>query len=326
MAIAKQPTTTSQVLKSVRLPSTLDWMFRQGTLKSPNAKRLAMIGIDHWNGRQPVPAVRPPAKSKGVVLYDRASVASWSFGGAAAAGGVAAANVATVVPVLPVVGGSALLALASMTAVWNYSADARKYRAQVRAAKEDHARRNRTNASTVELVPLKVAATTDEGKLVLATVLAAADIADSPAWTSDLLDLHHGRIDLELHVAEIAYSGGEIKRLRDAMAPPPNPHVVADPDVRRIVKQNEEHLADRLESLAVRVRALLDYHDGIRTLEPLVVKRSWIENQPDAAFTVSAADELAASDLSRATDDINSGTRAAVEYLVEQAKRSRLLR
>ncbi|MFF2086356.1 hypothetical protein ACFVVM_21470 [Nocardia sp. NPDC058176] len=321
-----RPPTTRIVLETVRLPNTFDWLFRQGLLKSPNAKRLAMIGIDHWNGREPTPSIQAPDKPKAAVTHDRAAVASWTFGGAAAGSGAAAMNMAAVLPLVPVAAGSAVLATAALAALWGSRTATREYRARLVAAQEDHDRRHRTDATVAELIPLKAAATREEGRLALAAVLVAADIADSPAWTSELLDDHHGRIDLDLHIAQIAYSGGEISRLRDAMALPTRIDLTADTDIAPIVEKNEEHLAERLETLALRVRALLDYRGGIRTLEPLIAKRAWIENQPADITGAGPTDELAASDLDRATDDINSGTRAAVEYLVEQAKRTRLIR
>ncbi|MDO3647459.1 hypothetical protein [Nocardia mangyaensis] len=320
-----RPPTTRIVLETVRLPNTFDWLFRQGLLKSPNAKRLAMICIDHWNGREPTPSIQAPEKPKAAVTHDRAAVASWTFGGVAAGSGAAAMNMAAV-PFVPVAAGSAMLAAAALAALWSSRATAREYRARVVAAREDHDRRNRTDATVADLFPLKAAATHDEGRLAMAAVLVATDIADSPAWTSALLDDHHGRIDLDLHIAQIAYSGGEISRLRDAMALPTRIDLTADTDIAPIVEKNEEHLTERLETLALRVRSLLDYRGGIQTLEPLIAKRAWIENQPKDVSGAGPADELATSDLDRATDDINSGTRAAVEYLVEQAKRTRFVR
>lgn len=321
-----RPPTTRIVLDTVRLPNTFDWLFRQGLLKSPNAKRLAMIGLDHWNGREPTPTLAPPRKPKAAVTHERAAVASWTFGGAAAGSGAIAMNMATAVPFVPVAAGSAVLAAGALAALWGSRTAAREYRARVVAAREDHQRRHRTDATVADLIPFKTATTRDEGRLTLAAVLVAADIADSPAWTSELLDDHHGRIDLDLHIAQIAYSGGEISRLRDAMALPTRIDLTTDTDIAPIVEKNEELLAERLETLALRVRALLDYRGGIRTLEPLIAKRAWIENQPTDLAGAGPSDELATSDLDRATDDINSGTRAAVEYLVEQAKRARFVR
>ncbi|APE32634.1 hypothetical protein BOX37_00015 [Nocardia mangyaensis] len=149
MGSGRPPTT-----RIVRLPKAFDWLFRRGLLKSPNGKRLAMICIDHWNGREPTASIQAPEKPRAAVTHDRAAVASWTFGGVAAGSGAAAMN--------------------------------------------------------------------------MAAVLVATDIADSPAWTSELLDDYHGRIDLDLHIAQIAYSGGEISRLRIAMALPTRIDLTAD--------------------------------------------------------------------------------------------------
>lgn len=164
-----------------------------------------------------------------------------------------------------------------------------------------------------------------EGKLAYATSVIAADIDRSSAWADTMFVAYHDRIDLCRQVTDVVRSARMLLDSKERLVQPSGT-LADDVDVMAIFDRRVRRHEERLAAIALRVQAFLRYREHVRSCEPILEKRAWIAAHSvpvddDVEYVLEAKDQLAGDELSRATEEVESRTRAALDYLMEDARR-----
>jgi hypothetical protein len=106
-----------------------------------------------------------------------------------------------------------------------------------------------------------------EPHLVAVATLLGRDIRSSPAWNSDLLDIHRVRIDLERTLDDIYLRAHRIWRARANLVPPPR----KDPSdvVARRNAEITDAAGDAWNTLVALVRQLQDYRKSLTPVDEI---------------------------------------------------------
>ena len=106
-----------------------------------------------------------------------------------------------------------------------------------------------------------------EPHLVAVATLLGRDIRSSPAWNSELLDIHRVRIDLEQTLDDIYSRAHRIWRARANLVPPPSKDP-ADVVARRNAEMSDA-AADAWNTLVALVRQLQDYRKSLTPVDTI---------------------------------------------------------
>ena len=106
-----------------------------------------------------------------------------------------------------------------------------------------------------------------EPHLVAVATLLGRDIRSSPAWNSELLDIHRVRIDLEQTLDDIYLRAHRIWRARANLVPPPSKDP-ADVVARRNAEISDA-AADAWNTLVALVRQLQDYRKSLTPVDTI---------------------------------------------------------
>ena len=106
-----------------------------------------------------------------------------------------------------------------------------------------------------------------EPHLVAVATLLGRDIRSSPAWNSELLDIHRVRIDLERTLDDIYLRAHRIWRARANLVPPPSKDP-ADVVARRNTEITDA-AADAWNTLVALVRQLQDYRKSLTPVDAI---------------------------------------------------------
>ena len=106
-----------------------------------------------------------------------------------------------------------------------------------------------------------------EPHLVAVATLLGRDIRSSPAWNSELLDIHRVRIDLERTLDDIYLRAHRIWRARANLVPPPSKDP-ADVVARRNAEITDA-AADAWNTLVALVRQLQDYRKSLTPVDAI---------------------------------------------------------
>ena len=318
------------LLEQVAMPGWVEMRRSRITLRTEAAKRLAACALDHWN-QKPAPAnpqaiVKPRSVAvheRAVRLYDRrrawTSLAVIASVAAVVAGmGFAAVVAVWVCWLIVIVGVRALRERTRATAV-GYR---RRVEAAEQAAREVVRRRQAPQLSSADMSELVAMLATTEGRLAYAAAVLAGETESSPVWRDPVFDDFHARVDLYRQVAEIAGNARGIDRDRKKLGPLPGGALAGDEAVTELYARRAHELDERTRALTQRVYGLLIYRDHVRGFEPLIEKRKWLEQHRDDHLGVTPGlDDPGSAELRRATDEIDSRTREAMAFLLEDAER-----
>ncbi|SDC57089.1 hypothetical protein [Rhodococcus tukisamuensis] len=321
-------TEPSALLKRVAMPGWVEMRLTKINLRTDAAKKFAACTLDHWKGTPEKSQPQTVVKPRAVAVHDSAS----QLLGSCTAWTIAAVTVSlgailfdfeiedflvlmVWVAWLIVFVGSWLLREVT-------KASALEYRRQVKAAKQAAMRRDAPQLSDAEMDSLAKILSTTEGKLAYAAAVLAAETESSPVWGDPVFDDFHARVDLHRHVGEIADSARALDRARKKLGSRPGGALAKDEAVTELYERRVREFDERLAGLTQRVHGLLVYRDHVHGFEPLIEKRKWLEkHRYDQVDSGSVFDELGSAELRSATDEIDSRTREAMNFLLEDAER-----
>lgn len=317
------------LLKQVAMPGWVEMRLTKINLRTDAAKRYAVCTLDHWTETPEKSEPQTVVKPRAVAVHETASTllgscAAWTIG-------------AVVVSIAAVLFGFAVdgFLVAAVWVCWlivfagawlvreTTKAAVLEYRRKVDAASRAASRKSAPQFSGDEMRQLAGILATTEGKLAYAAGVLAAETESSPVWGDTVFDSFHARVDLRRHVGEIAHSARALDRDRQTLGPRPGGALAGDATVIDVYDRRLHDLDDRLSALTQRVHGLLVYRDHVHGFEPLIEKCTWLEkhgyDQLDAAGSV--LDELGSAELRSATDEIDSRTREAIRFLLDDAER-----
>jgi hypothetical protein len=137
-----------------------------------------------------------------------------------------------------------------------------------------------------------------------------------------VFDDFHARVDLRRHISEIAESARALARAREKLGARPGGALADDETVTEIYERRVRELDAHLSVLTLRVHGLLVYRDHVRGFEPLIEKRKWLEAHGTPRLDEgSTLDELGSAEMRSATEEIDTRTREAMSFLLEDAER-----
>ncbi|MDH6284952.1 hypothetical protein [Prescottella agglutinans] len=316
------------LLKQVAMPGWVEMRLTRINLRTDAAKRFAACALDRWEGTPEPPDPRDIETPRSLAVHDVAlqlhggrkfwtiaavtvSLAALLFGFENAAVLVAAVWVCWLVAFI----GSWMLREATAASV-------REYRSRVEAAEQAAKRRRAPRLSGGEMHSLAEMLSTTEGKLAYAAAVLAAETEDSPVWADPVFDDFHARVDLRRHISEIAESARALARAREKLGARPGGALADDETVTEIYERRVRELDAHLSVLTLRVHGLLVYRDHVRGFEPLIEKRKWLEAHGTPRLDEgSTLDELGSAEMRSATEEIDTRTREAMSFLLEDAER-----
>lgn len=314
------------LLKQVTMPGWMEMRRSRITLRTDAATRFAACALDGWQQKPAVAAPQEITTPRSVAIHEIAvrlceRRGAWTF--LAVIASLAAVVFDLEYVAVVVVWVCWLVVVVGSRSVREYtSGPAAGYRRRVEAAEQAAQRRQAPELSNTDMAGLVGMLATTEGKLAYAAAVLAGETESSPVWRDPVFDDFHARVDLYGQVAEIAGNAREIDRARKKLGPRPGGALAGDEAVTELYERHVHQLDERLSVLTQRVHGLMIYRDHVRGFEPLIEKRRWLEmHRGDHLDVGSGLDELGAAELRSATDDIDSRTREAMRFLLDDAER-----
>lgn len=317
------------LLKKIALPGWVEMRVTQINLRTDAAKKFAACVLDRWDGASELPAPEDIPKPRSVEMNElalqlRSKLALSTVGAVVITlaallfdfGGAAYVIAAVWVCWLVVLIGSGLLRAAT-------ERPALEYQKKVEDAELAAKRRTAPELTRGEMQNLAGMLSTTEGKLAYAAAVLAGETETSPVWKDALFDDFHVRVDLRRHVGEIAESARALSRARLRLGERPSGALSDDETITELYDHRVRELDQWLSKLTQRVHGLLIYRDHIRGFEPLVEKRKWLEThrEDQLGFLAAASAEQGSDELRIAAEEIESRTREAMNFLVQDAER-----
>lgn len=327
--MVKRDIEPSALLKQVAMPGWVEMRLSRVTPRTAAAKRFAIYALDRWEGTTELPEPHDIASPRAVAGH---YVALELLGGrkfwtiaavtvSLAALLFASENAAAIL--LPAVwAGWLVVVLGSWMLREATEASVREYRIRLEAAERAAQRKNAPRLSGDEVHSLTEMLSTTEGKLAYAAAVLAGETETSPVWDDPVFDDFHARVDLRRHVGEIAESARALARARGKLGARPGGALADDEAVTDLYERRINALDGRLSTLTQRVHGLLIYRDHVRGFEPLIEKRKWLEAHREDQFDDgTTTDELGSAEVRSATEEVDSLTREAMNFLLEDAER-----